>query len=272
MVDDPQLALAWRRARLAALAEDALVGRVHHHLGALGVDAAPAQQLARLLGDEDVAVGHRRADPLLGADQANQRVARRPIEEGGEELGEGVVEVEDQRHAAQLRPQGREDERVGHVVDLDQVEAAAAIEGADLAGGAGEEAGVALEVGAGAAAGLVLRGPVRGDAALADAELGLLAEADAVDVIAAFGQRPCLALDPRVDGKVRVVDHADAQGCGARLTPRAQLLPAAPKLCTAAAVSAMCQSSIAGKTGSEQDSLASRSATGSEPRPRPRSA
>ena len=44
----------------------------------------------------------------------------------------------------------------------------AAIEGADLARGAGEEAGVALEVGAGAAAGLVRCGAVRGDAALAD--------------------------------------------------------------------------------------------------------
>ena len=124
VVDDSQLALARWRSRLAALAEDPLVGGVHHYLGALGVDAAFAQQLARLLGDEDVAVGHRGADPLLGADQANQRVARRPVEEGGEELGEGVVEVEDQRHAAQLRPQRGEDQGVGHVVDLDQVEAA----------------------------------------------------------------------------------------------------------------------------------------------------
>jgi hypothetical protein len=57
-----------------------------------------------------------------------------------------------------------------------------------------------------------LSGPVRRDAALADAELDLLAEADAVDLVAAFGQRPRLALDPRVDGKVRVMDHADAQG------------------------------------------------------------
>ena len=56
------------------------------------------------------------------------------------------------RHAAQLWPQGGEDERVGHVVDLDQVEAAAAVEGVDLARGSSEEARVALEVGASAAA------------------------------------------------------------------------------------------------------------------------
>ena len=52
---------------------------------------------------------------------------------------------------------------------------------------------------------------MRSDAALANAELGLLAEADAVDMITAFGQRPRLALDPRVDREIRVMDHADAQ-------------------------------------------------------------
>ena len=44
------------------------------------------------------------------------------------------------------------------------------------------------------------------------------------------------------------------------------------KLSTAATISAICQSSIAGKIGSEQFSPASRSATGSEPRPSPSSA
>ena len=39
----------------------------------------------------------------------------------------------------------------------------AAVEGGDLAGGAGEEAGVALEVGAGAAARLARRGAVQAD-------------------------------------------------------------------------------------------------------------
>ena len=126
------------------------------------------EQLARLVGDEDVTVGERRADSLLDPDHAHERVVGRTVEEGREELGEGVVEVEDHRRAAQLRPQGREDECVGHVVDLDQVEAAAAVEGADLAGGAGQEASVALEVGTGAAARLAGGGAVKGDPALAD--------------------------------------------------------------------------------------------------------
>lgn len=100
-------------------------------------------------------------------------------------------------------------------MDLDQVEALAAVKRADLAGGAGEEAGVALEVGAGAAAWLGLRGAVEADLSGPDRELGVVVEADAVDPVATLGEGACLALDARVDLKVRVVDHADPQAVAA---------------------------------------------------------
>ncbi len=121
------------------------------------------------------------------------------------------MEVEDQRHPAQLRAPGREDQSVGHVVDLDQVEALLAVELADLARRSGQEAGVALEVGPGAAARLPGRGPVQADLAGPDRQLLVVVEADAVDPVAAFGQRPRLALDARVDDEIGVVDHADPQ-------------------------------------------------------------
>ena len=97
-------------------------------------------------------------------------------------------------------------------------------------------------------------------------DLLVVVEADAVDPVAAFGQRPRLALDPRVDDEVGVVDHADPQATPPSARARAlSYLLATSKLLTAATISAMCQSSIAGKIGSEQFSEASRSATGRSP-------
>ena len=70
---------------------------------------------------------------------------------------------------------------------------------------------VALEVGALAAARLAGGGAVQGDRPRADGDLLVVVEADAVDPVATFGQGPRLALDPRVDDEVGVVDHADPQ-------------------------------------------------------------
>ena len=148
-----------------------------------------------------------------------------------------------------------------------------AVEGADLARGAGEEAGVALEVGAGAAARLPRRGAVEGDLAGADRDLLVVVEADAVDPVAAFGQGPRLALDARVDDEVRVVDHADPQATAAfARVGGCSVICWDFKALDRRHVSAICQSSIAGKIGREQFSEASRSATGRSPRPSPSSA
>ncbi len=225
VVDDPQLALAERSRGLPPLAEDPLVRGVHHDLGPIGADPAGGEQVARLRGDEDEAVGEGGADPLLGADRPHQGMPRRAVEEGREELREGVVEVEDQGRPAQLRPPGGEDQGIGHVVDLDQVEGLFAVQRADLARRPGEELGVAAEVGAGAAARLAGGGPVQRDLSGTDREGDVVVEADAVDPVAALGQRPGLPLDPRVDDEVRVVDHADPQpaaplGGGWRLSYR----------------------------------------------------
>ena len=77
--------------------------------------------------------------------------------------------------------------------------------------GPGEEARVALEVGALAAARLSGGGAVEDDLAGSDRDLLVVVEADAVDLVAAFGESSGLALDPRIDDEVGVVDHADPQ-------------------------------------------------------------
>ena len=136
-----------------------------------------------------------------------------------------------------------------------------------------EEAGVAAEVGAGAAARLVRRGPVQGDRAGADRDLLGVVDADALDPVAALSQGPGLALDARVDDEVRVVDHADPQAAAARGWGRSlSYLPGLQSSRPPLTISAICESSIAGKIGREQFSEASRSATGRLPGPRPRSA
>jgi hypothetical protein len=173
------------------------------------------EQVAGLGGDEDQAVGEGGADPLLDPNQTDQRMARRAVEEGREELREGVVEVEDQRRAPQLRPPGGKDEGVGHVVDLDQVEGLFSVELGHFAGGAGEEAGVAAEVGTGATTRLVRGGTVEGDPTGADRDFLVVVEADAVDPVAAVGEGAGLALDAGVDCEVRVMDHADPQAAAA---------------------------------------------------------
>ena len=196
--------------------EHALIGRVHDDRRAPAADAAVVEPVAGLGGDADDGVGERGRDALLDRDQAHGRMRARALEARCEQLRERVVDVEDHLCAPQLGHQPAEGEHVGHVVRLDDVEAARALERGHLAQRAEEEAPVSAQVAARAAGGLGERDAVHADDPRADPQLAGGREADQVHLVAPLGQRARLALDPRVDVEVRVVDHADPQRAAGR--------------------------------------------------------
>ena len=168
-----------------------------------------ASRSARLLGDDDDAVGQARRHALLELDQPDQRIARRAPELRGEQLREGVVDVEHDRRPLQAGHDAAAREEVGHVVRLDEVERRRALERRQLARAARRRR-CSRQVGAVAAPRLcpAARG-ARGSARARDSPPARRGRP--VDLVAALGQRPRLPLDARVEAEVRVVDHADAQ-------------------------------------------------------------
>ncbi len=134
----------------------------------------------------------------------------RPAVLGGEQLGEGVVHVEDHRRPAQARQQRRGGEDVGHVVNLDQVIASMSVERAQTPQRARQELGVSANVGAPAALGLARAEGMGAYRALADAHRFALADAQKIDFVAALGQGPGLALDARVETEIGQVHHRHA--------------------------------------------------------------
>ena len=121
---------------------------------------------------------------------------QRPVELCREKLGKRVVDVEDHRRAAELGSQRREDEHVGHVVGLHQIEWVPLVQGGHDPEGADEEACVAAEVAPRSACRLVLAERVDPDDARAGSFLAGGRQADQIDLVAALGQRARLALDP----------------------------------------------------------------------------
>ena len=82
--------------------EEAAVGAVHDHRDLLRRDAARDRELAERLVDGDQLVGDRRGRPGGAGDQREQRSKERRGEAVAEELRHVLVQVEQQRHAAEL--------------------------------------------------------------------------------------------------------------------------------------------------------------------------
>ncbi len=202
MVDEAQLAVLHERAaRVARGVEEVAVGAVHDHADAVGVDAARDGELAERLVDGDQLVGDPGGSPRRGRHRGNERAEDGTGEPVAEELRHVLVQVEQQRHAAQLQRRGREGKEVGQGRHLHEPVVAAAMRARQLDGG---------EAGKGEVLGHVPReageGAVDGEAQDAEAAINLgsclpgAPQAEEVDLVPGRDEGVDLAAEPRIPG------------------------------------------------------------------------
>jgi len=195
----------------------AVIGNVHHHGDLLCICAAAHEVVAHLVGDGDGAIGKANGR-LFHTLECPQEGPRVPLgrKHGAEELGDGLVQVQNHARSRELGIESHEHEVVGHRVHLNGREGALAMKSRELDGCQNEECVVLPEVAQNLSAAMAHREPMNIDAFdHFERRLVIVAQAYDVDIVAVVAQRLGLALYVELEGIERMPDDGDPFALGA---------------------------------------------------------